>query len=75
MKIKLIWDFYGDDAEQTAMHHEIHLKEFAEIDQLPYSETGVIQSKPGHFYAFITVEKEHMIPFRDALKPHRGLKA
>jgi hypothetical protein len=33
-KIKIIWDFYGDKAEKTAQHHEIHLKEFMEKHQL-----------------------------------------
>ena len=27
-KIKLIWDFKGEDAKKIAEHHQIHLKEF-----------------------------------------------
>ena len=30
-KIKLLWDFRGEDAAETAKHHTIHLKEFAEF--------------------------------------------
>ena len=30
-QIKLIWDFKGPDALETAKHHCIHLKEFAQI--------------------------------------------
>lgn len=75
MHIKLIWDFFGTDAEQTAIHHEIHLKEFASIDKLDYLSSGVEQIKENHFIAFIIVSKSNMPVFRDALKPHRGLKA
>lgn len=28
MKIRLLWDFYGPNAERTAQHFERHLKEF-----------------------------------------------
>ena len=28
-KIKLLWDFRGPDAKETAKHHTIHLKDFA----------------------------------------------
>ena len=34
-KIKLLWDFRGEDAAATAKHHTVHLKEFAEIEALP----------------------------------------
>ena len=37
-KIKLLWDFRGPDALETAKHHTIHLKEFAAIENLPFHE-------------------------------------
>ena len=40
-KIKLIWEFKGEDAEKTALHHEIHLKQFAEKENLALDITGV----------------------------------
>ncbi|WP_420552466.1 hypothetical protein [Tenacibaculum aiptasiae] len=74
-KIKLIWDFKGPDGLETAKHHCIHLKEFAQIDNLPYDEVNYKEVSPMHTYAFITVDETYMKTFRDALKPHRGVLA
>ena len=71
-KIKLIWDFRGMDSKQTAIHHEIHLKEFALKEKLSFFETGVYSVEELHFVAFLTVEEPNMKPVRDALIPHRG---
>ena len=71
-KIKLIWDFKGPDGLETAKHHCIHLKEFAQIDALPYHEVGHTVVNDMHTIAFVTVDEPVMKTFRDALKPHRG---
>ncbi len=73
--IKLIWDFRGLSSKQTANHHCIHLKEFAIIEKLPYSEIGTTLISEMHCIAFIIVPKSHMITYRNALKPHRGQQA
>ncbi|AUC14092.1 hypothetical protein BTO06_02470 [Tenacibaculum sp. SZ-18] len=71
-KIKLIWDFKGPDALETAKHHCIHLKEFAQIDNLNYHEVAYNELNEMYTMAFITVDESNMKIFRDALKPHRG---
>lgn len=71
-QIKLIWDFRGPASAKTAEHHEIHLKEFIAIEQLPINITGFEVKNEMHAIAFIVVNDEQMIPMRDALKPHRG---
>ena len=71
-KIKLLWDFRGPDAEQTAKHHTIHLKEFATIENLAFHEIDIEEKNPMLFAAFITVNEKDMKVYRDALKPHRG---
>ena len=71
-KIKLIWDFRGPDALETAKHHTIHLKEFAAKEDLSYHEAEVKELNPMLSYAFITVNESEMIIYRDALQPHRG---
>ena len=71
-KIKLIWDFRGANAEGTAIHHEIHFKEFAIREKLEMSETGVEEQTPLHFLAFLMVSEQEMKKVRDALIPHRG---
>lgn len=71
-KIKLIWDFRGPEALETAKHHCIHLKEFAEIDNLTYHEVNHKELNPMLAMAFIVVDEQDMKTYRDALKPHRG---
>ena len=71
-KIKLLWDFRGPDAAQTAKHHTVHLKEFAEMENLTFFEIDIEEKNPMLFSAFITVDEKDMKVYRDALKPHRG---
>ena len=74
-KIKLIWDFRGPEADKVADHHAIHLREFSEKEQLPFLKAGTEQINAFHSLAYITVEEEHMITFRDALVPQRAVVA
>lgn len=71
-KIKLIWDFRGPAAEKTAEHHEKHLKEFIESENLMLNITGFQCLNDMYSIAFLVVEEAEMIKVRDALKPHRG---
>ena len=71
-KIKLLWDFRGPDALETAKHHTLHLKEFSAIENLPFHEIDIKELNPMLCAAFIVVNESYMKVFRDALKPHRG---
>jgi hypothetical protein len=71
-KIKLLWDFRGPDALETAKHHTIHLKEFATIENLQFHEIDVKELNTMLYTAFIVVNESDMKVYRDALKPHRG---
>lgn len=71
-KIKLIWDFRGQAASKTAEHHEIHLKEFIQIEKLSLNITGFTVINDMYAIAFMVVEEKDMITVRDVLKPHRG---
>ncbi|MFC4268377.1 hypothetical protein [Polaribacter marinivivus] len=71
-KIKLLWDFRGPDALETAKHHTVHLKEFATLENLNYHQIDIQEKNPMLVAAFITVEEKDMKIFRDALKPQRG---
>lgn len=70
--LKLIWDFKGPDALKIAQHHEIHLKEYIEQQQLPITITGTETISELYSIAFLVVSEDNMKPVRDALKPHRG---
>ncbi len=71
-QIKLIWDFRGETAAKTAKHHEIHLKEYIDIEKFPVIITGFEIKNEMHAIAFMVVSDDNMIQVRDALKPHRG---
>ena len=71
-KLKLIWDFYGADARKIAEHHEIHLKQYIQLEELDISITGIEDIHDLHSIAFLVVNEANMKPIRDALKPHRG---
>ncbi|WP_088323678.1 hypothetical protein [Polaribacter tangerinus] len=71
-KIKLLWDFRGEDAKETAIHHTKHLKEFAELENLSFYEIDILEKNPMLVCAFISVDENNLKTFRDALKPHRG---
>jgi len=71
-KIKLLWDFRGEDAKETAKHHTIHLKEFATLEKLAFHKINVLEKNPMLAAAFIIVDESTMKIYRDALKPHRG---
>jgi CRISPR/Cas system-associated endonuclease Cas3-HD len=70
--IKLIWDFRGNVAAETAKHHEIHLKEFINIKNLSVKITGFEIINEMHAIAWMVVNDSDMIAVRDTLKPHRG---
>ena len=71
-KLKLIWDFHGPDANKIAQHHEIHLKQYIQLNKLDIEITGVETLVELHSIAFLVVDETFMKPIRDALKPHRG---
>ena len=71
-RVKLIWDFRGSVAAETAKHHEIHLKEFITIEKLLLNITGFEIINEMHAIAYMVVTDNNMIAVRDALKPHRG---
>ena len=71
-KLKLIWDFRGPDAYQTAEHHALHLSEFIKKNSLSLNITGFEKMNPEYSLAYLVVFESEMRPVRDALKPHRG---
>ncbi|MBD0833275.1 hypothetical protein [Aestuariibaculum sediminum] len=71
-RLKLIWDFRGPVSSKTAQHHEIHLKEYIQIEQIENTLTGVEVLSDMHAIAYLVVNEDQMKPIRDALKPHRG---
>jgi hypothetical protein len=71
-QIKLIWDFRGEAAAETAEHHHIHLLEYIKMENLPTEISGHTIVNDNHAIAYMVVTDDYMIQVRDALKPHRG---
>jgi len=71
-KIKLIWDFRGPNAEKTAEHHCIHLNEYTAIEKLFFHEIETEKISDFYTVAYIVVNENDMLTYRDALRPHRG---
>ena len=71
-KIKFIWDFRGDEAEEIAKHHSIHLKEFIDKNTILGAQSATEKVDPKHFIAYIIAPNEKLITIRDALRPHRA---
>lgn len=69
-KIKLIWDFRGPTAQKTAEHHVIHLKEYAQMENLNTYGTATETISEFISTAFMIVDEKDMLSVRDALKPH-----
>lgn len=70
-KIRLLWDFRGPDSLETAKHHMIHLKEFTQIDNLPFIEASIIEQNKYVNSAFIIISESDLETFKNGLKPHR----
>ena len=71
-KIKLIWDFRGDDAQRTAEHHKIHLSEFADKENLELKISGIEKINEIHWTAYMLAEEKNVFAIRDLLLPHRA---
>lgn len=69
---KLIWDFKGPNAQQTAEHHLIHLNEYTTANSINDYEKGVEVLSDLHSFAYVVVTDADMPTLRDQLKPHRG---
>lgn len=71
-KIKLIWDFRGPEAGETAKHHAQHLKDYILAEALGPDIAGYAHFSSTHSIAYMVIDEGHMHQVRDALIPHRG---
>ncbi len=72
LKVKMIWEFRGPAAKRTAIHHEIHLKEYIKIEEVMFAETGVEHISEMASIAYLITNESEMEKIRRDLKPHRG---
>lgn len=71
-KIKLIWEFRGPAAEQTAKHHVIHLKEYMQIEKFDFKDANHTVLNEFNAIAFLITNEEYLQKLRADLKPNKG---
>lgn len=71
-RIKLLWDFRGPDALETAKHHCKHLEEFAAIEKITVHEINHQEQNPMLVSAYLIIEESDLNLVKNALKPHKG---
>ena len=71
-KIKLIWDFRGPVAKETAQHHLKHLQEFFKIQNKTLISSGIESLSDLHTFAYVIVNKAELDFYKFSLRPHRG---
>ena len=68
----MIWDFRGPASQKIAEHHEIHLKDYAQKENIQPIITGCTIVSEMYAMAYLVVDESIMTKTREALKPHRG---
>jgi hypothetical protein len=71
--MKLLWDFFGPDAERTAVHFEKHLVQFLGSNGQPDLPRGTESAGAGHHAAYCIVPEALVEPMKRALRPNRML--
>ena len=71
-KIKVIWDFRGPAAENTAAHYAKHLREYTFNEELKYDIVGYQKISEAHSLTFLVVAEFELPQVKQDLRPHRG---
>lgn len=70
--VTLHWDFFGPRARGTAVHFEVHVKEFLDREKLAEgATTGLAATGPFHAECWCKAPKERAELIATALKPRR----
>jgi hypothetical protein len=71
-KIKLIWDFNGEDSLKTAEHFNIHLEEFLDKEEILFHTIGLDLVNDYHNIAYLVIDKQYIDMIKHSLKPQRA---
>jgi hypothetical protein len=71
-KIKLIWDFNGEDSLKTAEHFNIHLEEFLDKEEILFHTIGLDLVNDHHNIAYLVIDKQYIDMIKHSLKPQRA---
>jgi len=70
-QIKFIWDFFGEDASETAIHHAKHLRIFFALNQIEYLKID-IDNEELKSMAYVVSRETNVSVIRNSLRPHRA---
>lgn len=71
-QIKLIWDFRGVSAFETAKHFEIHLKEFLNKEKITVFDSETLQESDFYSVVSLILQESHVNKVKIALNPMRA---
>ena len=71
-RIKLIWEFRGPQAANTAKHHCKHLDEYVITENIEDAFTSLEAINNNHYQAILVIPNSYMNILKEKLKPHRG---
>ena len=71
-KIKLIWDFKGEDTFNMATHYNKHIIEFFDLKKINLIESGINHINNYHYSAYAIIDEQDVNTVKHPLKPHRA---
>jgi hypothetical protein len=71
-RVKMIWEFRGEESEQFALHHAKHLEEFAIRKKIQNYSSGIESVSTSFSIAYLTVNKEEWEDVAKVLRPHKA---
>lgn len=72
-KVKLIWDFRGQNTLDMATHYNKHLIEFFESQEIELLKSGVNKINEDYHLTYAVLDEKDVNIVKHPLKPHRAL--
>ena len=72
-KVKLIWDFRGENTFNMATHYKKHLVEFFESKKINLLTSGVDKMSDYYHLTYAIIDEKDVNDVKHPLKPHRAL--
>ena len=71
-QLKIIWEFRGGDALETANHHKVHLEDYFRTKKVTHFGIGVEEVSNAYAVAFVIIDRALLQEIKNDLKPHRA---
>ncbi|MFK8038283.1 MAG: hypothetical protein AB8B74_08345 [Crocinitomicaceae bacterium] len=71
-QIRFIWDFFGADGLETAIHHAKHLTTFFTLNRVDFTNIGSEKEGELKSIAFVVSSEKNVELIKKSLRPHRA---